>query len=86
MAFRRPQIFAFSCRDTGRIDIAICVAEDAEIDVALVNLRQIHALGLALLRGDFLEQKHLEELAENGILADILRKCPALLRELALNT
>lgn len=61
LTFRRTQMLAFGRRNAARIDIAACVAEDAELNVADVDFGKIHAAGLPFLRRGFLEKEHLEE-------------------------
>ena len=61
------------------------MAEDAEVDVAVVDFGKIHAIGLPFLRGDFLEKEHFEELAEDCILSNVGCESLALFGKFALD-
>ena len=67
------------------IDIAVCVAEDAKVDVASVDFGEINPISFPLLRGDLLEKEHFEELAEDCILSNVGCESLALLGKFALD-
>ena len=85
MALARAFVFPFRRGHAGRVLVAVGPPQNAEIDVAAVDLAQIHVVGAAFLRGNLLEEEHLEELSEDGVLADVGGEVLALLREFALD-
>ena len=81
----RSLVLALGCRNAAPIRIAVRLSKQAEIDVAFVNLGKVHGRRRTFLRRNVLEEKDIEEPAENRVLPYVVSKQFSLSCELALH-